>query len=706
MDDTIKIPVELDADTKKLSAQIRGDIGEALATGLEEAIESTIPKALDVFKGLPKAFGGFNGPGDFASYLLTEGRYAPSNAVSIAMRTGYNLLSNAGYAGDSQDILMMRAGINAAAHNASDALRQARVAGRYDNFVDLYNTAVRTAENAKTPEERRAALSLAASYRQSLANQSYITAGLVSPEEAVSSRMAASAIRRSLSSKPEEDIIRQEQLAWETEQRRIKETDVSNLWFDMLAGKERNDQQILAWQEEERRAKEAEDVRNNQIRTQQTAWEAEQRRIKEIEMSNTWNSLLGEQERYEATNLAQKTAEDAKNEKIRAEQTAWDAEQRRIKEIEVSNEWNRLLDQRDKEEREKEKSVKNFKKLAESTADLTKAFVQGARVVTDVTVAEWGIASDMMDPLRTRRATRQQQAQKYGQMASGVGVGLLASGNPYAMLAGGALVVGGEVANFFGATNQARREAAEKYTGTLLDYNKRKLLYGNVNYASAQAAQLAGYTSAETVMNLDSTGSMLRGAMAFGAVGEQQMMALSMMPNYWRALMDPNASTTERLEAYAQDMNSLPEDYQAYINSILPGGDESLRAYTKSASYGMMKQGYETDRTIDAFYDKDVMSYEYANTRLGKKSRREHFKNIYERSPSMLRQQLSAGEDEMDPMLRLARNAEMSPFFQKMVGSLEKESNRPINVTVQLNGEVVAQNSYAQKNQEEAMTYL
>lgn len=793
-EDAIKIPVELDADTEKLSSKIKSSISSSLTIGVEQAINSVLPRALDIFKKTTGAFGGKSGPGEFASYLLTQGRYAPSNAVSLSMRNAYDMLSNSGLDMRSPEMMEIKAKINASAHQASDAIRQARVAGRYDNFIDLYNTAVRTAETARTPDERKAALSLAASYRQSLANQSYVTSGLITPGEAVSNRMAASAIRRDINAKPEEDAVHQEQLAWEAEQRRlkaievsntwnsllgeqeryeaanlaqktaedarnekiraeqlawetgqrrIKETDVSNLWFGMLSEKERNTQQILAWQEEERRAKETEDIRNNQIRAQQTAWETEQRLAKEVEMSNLWNSLLGGQERQALAGQAWRDrnkysiisavssltnrgtgdrerfaafyAQQDKEAKERAkERTASDKLYQQQQALAIKAAVDRLTDDgtgdRDRIRafyQQQEKTAKVFKALSESAADLTKVFVQGARAVTDVVVSEWGITGDMMDPLRTRRATRQQQAQKYGQMASGIGVGLLASGNPYLMVAGGALTIGGEAANFLGARNQARREAAEKYTGTVLDYNKRKLLYGNVNYASAQAAQLAGYTSAETVMNLDSTGSMLRGAMAFGAVGEQQMMALSMMPNYWRALMDPNASTTERLEAYAQDMNSLPADYQMYINSILPGGDESLRAYTKSASYGMMKQGYETDRTIDAFYDKDVLSYEYANTRLAKKSRREHFENIYEGSPTMLKQQLGAGEEEItDWQEKARRNLENDPLFGPLIRRMHGEENRPINVTVQLNGEVVAQNSYAQKNQEEAMTYI
>jgi hypothetical protein len=127
-------------------------------------------------------------------------------------------------------------------------------------------------------------------------------------------------------------------------------------------------------------------------------------------------------------------------------------------------------------------------------------------------------------------------------------------------------------------------------------------LYGSaVDYNFSGAVQNTGYMSRESVLQLYQTSDMLPGALSFGAVSEQQMMALSLAPNYYRALME-GASTSDIMEAYRQDMKNLPREYRQYITSILPGASEDLRAYVNSDYYGYLRaqntmyyRGYDLD---------------------------------------------------------------------------------------------------------------
>lgn len=659
-EDTIKIPVEIDANTEKLSAKLQSTIARDLALGVEQAISRILPKATQNFRGMPGLFAGMEGPGQLARFLLSEGSYAPTNAVSLAMRNAYDVFSKLGYDMSDPEMMKIKAYANAAAHHASDAKRQARVAGTYDNLIDLYNVAVRTAEYAATPEERKAALTLAASYKQSLGNRSYVTSGLIDPEQSVANRMAAIAIRGGIDS-IQEDRVHQEQLVWE----------------------------------------------------------AEQRRVKEIEVSNMWNSLLGEQERYETESLAQKTAEDARNKKIRGEQTAWEAEQRRIKEIEVSNTWNSLLGEQERKQavkaEQEAKAAKQLRNFSEALVDAGKVVTVFGRTATEIMQGEWEISRDLIDPVRTRRAVRQQQAQKYGKAVSNFGSSVLAgsaaTGNVLGMVAGGVLVAGGEVANYLGSQYEQRRLTAETYAERTFDYNSRRMLYGpNINYNTALAAGMSGYTSADAVLNLDTTGTNLRGAMAFGAVSENQMMALSLMPNYWRTLMDPNSSTEDKLAAYASDINSLPEDYQAYINSILPGGDESLRAYTKSGVYGALQAGYATNAQGDALFQQYTAAWEAVQAQKAMQSRTKAIADYAGDTPKLLAHEYSAMNMTTGNVPGLTEYYPLADAILERAGitqeQLRAERDKKVyNLTVNVGGEEAGKTSFSEKDFESGMSY-
>lgn len=201
---------------------------------------------------------------------------------------------------------------------------------------------------------------------------------------------------------------------------------------------------------------------------------------------------------------------------------------------------------------------------------------------------------DTKTPYQTRRATQQQWAQKAGMGAAasgaavGAAVGSIVPG--IGTVAGaavggiGGVLVGG-TSYLLGKHYEDERRIGDAQQSKTIDMLRWRNLYGpGVEYNYAQYAENTGYISATSMMGLNQAADMLPGAMMFGAVNEQQMMALSYMPNYWAALME-GRSTSEIASAYAHDIDNLPREMRQYITSLLPGASEDLRAYVQSESF-------------------------------------------------------------------------------------------------------------------------
>ena len=198
--------------------------------------------------------------------------------------------------------------------------------------------------------------------------------------------------------------------------------------------------------------------------------------------------------------------------------------------------------------------------------------------------------ADTQTPYQTRRDVRQGWAQTFGLGAIGAGAGI---GTLVAGPVGGAIgallgAIPGLPAYLLGTHYKDEKKIGDHWQNQAVQMARYYNLYGSgVDYNYAGAIQNTGYMSRESVLQLSQTADMLPGAMAFGAVGEQEMMALSMAPNYYAALME-GRSTAEIMEAYRTDMANLPKEYRQYITSILPGAGEDLRAFTSSEWYNYL----------------------------------------------------------------------------------------------------------------------
>lgn len=248
-----------------------------------------------------------------------------------------------------------------------------------------------------------------------------------------------------------------------------------------------------------------------------------------------------------------------------------------------------------------------------AAAGAVMALLKGAGTVMEGRT-QW--LADPLTPYQTRRDVRQGFAQNFGLAAAGIGAAAGAKGGaaigtaimPGVGTAVGALggaVVGaipGAVSYLLGTHYKDEKKIGDNWQSEAIKMARYYNLYGpGVDYNFSGAVQNTGYMSRESVLQLNQTADMLPGALSFGAVSEQQMMALSLAPNYYRALME-GASTSDIMEAYRQDMKNLPREYRQYITSILPGASEDLRAYVNSDYYGYLRaqnstfyRGYDQD---------------------------------------------------------------------------------------------------------------
>lgn len=234
-------------------------------------------------------------------------------------------------------------------------------------------------------------------------------------------------------------------------------------------------------------------------------------------------------------------------------------------------------------------------------------YMAGAGAIAqDIMMGRTRWLADTKTPYATRQQTILEWGQKYGNEAivPGAATGAViggALGGPVGAIAGTVLLGGTALLTALKSTHKLdEKNIADAYRSRAIDMNRYYSLYGNnVEYNYAQAAGETGYTSMESVLGLSQTANMLPGAIAFGGVGEQQMMALSYFPNYWKGLME-GASNSELLERYRYDAEKMPNMYRQYLTSLLPGMTEDLRAYAMSDAFGQVNAQKEELRGYDA----------------------------------------------------------------------------------------------------------
>ena len=208
-------------------------------------------------------------------------------------------------------------------------------------------------------------------------------------------------------------------------------------------------------------------------------------------------------------------------------------------------------------------------------------FVGG--IATDVMEGRTSWLADTQNPYSTRRDVLQQWGKKYAPVA-GAGVGALVGSlfGPIGTLVGSAIGTAGTM--IWAQHNIDQKKIADEYAKYSGNINIQRALYGNnIGYNAANAIQNSNLANAADVLSLNTTSAMLPGAMAFGAVSEQQMVGMSYLPDYWRALMN-RENPLDILLAYRENAKNINPALVPYITQMA-GLSESLRGLAMSDNF-------------------------------------------------------------------------------------------------------------------------
>lgn len=163
-----------------------------------------------------------------------------------------------------------------------------------------------------------------------------------------------------------------------------------------------------------------------------------------------------------------------------------------------------------------------------------------------------------------------------GQIAGGA-IGAIAGaliGGPIGAIIG-ATGLGG-LAGLWGNYKQKELEGVLKTVATTTGARRDYLMFrGTSGFAMGQAMEDAGFGTASDLNNMRWTSQTLPGAMALGMVGEQDMLMLSLMPEYFAALMG-GADAATLAAAYQKSVQNLPVQLRPLVATMAPGGSQGM----------------------------------------------------------------------------------------------------------------------------------
>ena len=163
-----------------------------------------------------------------------------------------------------------------------------------------------------------------------------------------------------------------------------------------------------------------------------------------------------------------------------------------------------------------------------------------------------------------------------GQIAGGA-IGAIAGaliGGPIGAIIG-ATGLGG-LAGLWGNYKQKELEGVLKTVATTTGARRDYLMFrGTSGFSMGQAMEDAGFGTASDLNNMRWTSQTLPGAMALGMVGEQDMLMLSLMPEYFSALMS-GADAATLAAAYQKSVQNLPVQLRPLVATMAPGGSQGM----------------------------------------------------------------------------------------------------------------------------------
>jgi hypothetical protein len=241
-------------------------------------------------------------------------------------------------------------------------------------------------------------------------------------------------------------------------------------------------------------------------------------------------------------------------------------------------------------------------KGAEEATDGLESLTKAARVASLALSSGAAFTTSYLQSIWHQKAARNitssnmayyQRWQTGGQIAGGVVGGLLGLmiGGPIGAMFGGLGV--GSLGGLYGNYKQEQLEGVLKSVATTTSARRDFLTFrGASGFTLGQAMEDAGFGSAADLNNMRWTSQTLPGAMALGMVGEQEMLMLSLMPEYFAAMMG-GADAATLAQAYSTSVNRLPAQLQPLVSTMAPGGSQGMYANALDPQYAsLLKYGY------------------------------------------------------------------------------------------------------------------
>ena len=138
---------------------------------------------------------------------------------------------------------------------------------------------------------------------------------------------------------------------------------------------------------------------------------------------------------------------------------------------------------------------------------------------------------------------------------------------------------GGEIGQLFGKYSETKYKADIKSSSDMMARLRNKALWGNeYNTYFAKALTDVGIANGESAMGGLADRSMsMRARMMLGQVGEQEMLYMSMMPNYYAALM-AGVTGPSLLNIYKRDLDAIGDPSMKYLVGQSIGNTEAFAA--------------------------------------------------------------------------------------------------------------------------------
>ena len=311
------------------------------------------------------------------------------------------------------------------------------------------------------------------------------------------------------------------------------------------------------------------------------------------------------------------------------------------------------------------------------------------------------VSRNVYDSRRAQEIRKQSAAKNIGAVGGGIigaiggGIAGFFTGGPVGAVAGSVIGAGagakrgGDIGSTYGEYGKTMLESDIKSVSQMSQRLRAKSLYGSdYNTFFAQAITDSGIANGEAAMgHLAGSAQAMRGRMMLGQVGEQEMLYMSMMPNYYAALMN-GVTGPELARIYAEDLNNIGDPSLRYVVGNALGGQDAYVMGSNKYFASNFDKFYANAAEAEAKASNLEYGYAMTQAHVARKNTlkvsRELVKTAFRGDSAAFNKRYASIMSESPAV---AKSSVESAIDQVFTG----KSERPINVYFQVDGQTVAE---------------